>query len=579
MKVRFLIYGWLIFSLFWGRVSAQSVVIFSSNDSVVVDCAHKAGLFKKVKNRAKLEERLDKWTSLCKRNGYLSFSVDSVITDSSHFYIDFYSGPRWKCAIARISDAVSEELSVAGLSSYNHQGVLNLTDYDIITAQLIRYFENHGYPFAEAYLDNISSNRDSLVADLMFDRHTFISVDSIVVKGTAKLRNAYLFPYLRLRKKKAYDESVMRAVPQKIDEMPFATVIRPSGVEFVQDKATLYLFLDKKKTNQFDGFFALVPENEQTGKVGFAGELNLALKNLIGIGEEFAVSWRCPAPRSQYLNVNLEFPYLFRTPFGVSGKFLLDKTDTTYLNMNYRIGVRYSFLSNAYLQAYFDYSTSDLLDLSMLQVFDNELIYADYKKSMYGLSFSYSNLDFIYNPRKGISALVDVSVGKRKIVRDARVDESLYEGVRLNSVKYRLVASLDGYIPLAKRWVLNLGARAGAILGPSTYTNELFKIGGLNSLRGFTEDEILATSYILASMEVRFLFAKIAYFNLFANAAFYERNLQNAYVQDFPFGFGLGLAFDTKAGVFYLNYALGRQMNNPILLKNGKIHFGIKVGF
>ena len=30
---------------------------------------------------------------------------------------------------------------------------------------------------------------------------------------------------------------------------------------------------------------------------------------------------------------------------------------------------------------------------------------------------------------------------------------------------------------------------------------------------------------------------------------------------------------------FYLEYALGRQMKNPISLKRGLIHFGIKVDF
>jgi len=43
---------------------------------------------------------------------------------------------------------------------------------------------------------------------------------------------------------------------------------------------------------------------------------------------------------------------------------------------------------------------------------------------------------------------------------------------------------------------------------------------------------------------------------------------------DTPIGFGAGTSFETKAGIFSLTYALGRQFNNPVELRGGKIHFG-----
>ena len=48
---------------------------------------------------------------------------------------------------------------------------------------------------------------------------------------------------------------------------------------------------------------------------------------------------------------------------------------------------------------------------------------------------------------------------------------------------------------------------------------------------------------------------------------------------DTPFGFGAGVHLAVKSGVFYLEYALGRQLGNPISFKTGKIHFGVQVGF
>lgn len=42
-----------------------------------------------------------------------------------------------------------------------------------------------------------------------------------------------------------------------------------------------------------------------------------------------------------------------------------------------------------------------------------------------------------------------------------------------------------------------------------------------------------------------------------------------------PVGFGAGITFETRLGIFSFNYALGKQFNNPILFKEGKVHFGI----
>ena len=41
-----------------------------------------------------------------------------------------------------------------------------------------------------------------------------------------------------------------------------------------------------------------------------------------------------------------------------------------------------------------------------------------------------------------------------------------------------------------------------------------------------------------------------------------------------PYGFGAGISFGTRAGVFSLSYALGSQRGNPILIRAAKIHFG-----
>jgi hypothetical protein len=60
---------------------------------------------------------------------------------------------------------------------------------------------------------------------------------------------------------------------------------------------------------------------------------------------------------------------------------------------------------------------------------------------------------------------------------------------------------------------------------------------------------------------------------VFYDQAFYE-DRSNLYVKDMPFGTGVGFSIGSKIGIFSISYAIGKQFNNPIDLKQGKVHFG-----
>ena len=43
---------------------------------------------------------------------------------------------------------------------------------------------------------------------------------------------------------------------------------------------------------------------------------------------------------------------------------------------------------------------------------------------------------------------------------------------------------------------------------------------------------------------------------------------------DFPLGFGAGISFETRAGIFGISLAYGRQQGNPLDFGSPKVHFG-----
>lgn len=456
--------------------------------------------------------------------------------------------------------------------------VLTLDNYAIAAEKIVQYLENHGYPFASVNLT--TEWQDDTIPQYMMhiDRNRYTQVDSIVLKGNIKLSQSYLWPYLGLRKKAPYSEKTIQEVAQKLSDLPFATVIQEPGISFEGDKTLLYIYLDKRQVNRFDGYIGFQPVSELTGKLAVTGELNLALQNIFRIGERLSLEWRSSERYSQYLNVNAEFPYLFRTRFGIDGHFRLDKQDTTYLTLNYRIGIPYRFRHDSYIRPYIDFTQSQLLG-ARRTISTMDTTYMNHRNILYGLSLRFTRTDNYYQPRHGIDLYADVAAGRRTLLPGQSMDANTAQELDLVKTSYRIVGGATGYIPVYKPLMLMLRLQAGSLLRGPHYRNEMFKIGGERQIRGFRENELYASTYLLYTAELRYIFGRNSDVHVFFDGGVYEQQGYSNYLFDTPFGFGLGVNVGVRSGVFYFEYALPKQLNNPISFKTGKIHFGVRVGF
>lgn len=472
------------------------------------------------------------------------------------------------------SESDAELLREAKVIGRKNQ-TLTLENYPQSAEKILQHLENHGYPFASV---NLSTEWEDSVPQyvLHIDRSRFTKVDSIVLKGNIKLSQSYLWPYLGLRRKGPYSEKAVQAAAAKLGQLPFATVVQPTGISFEEDKTLLYIYLDKRQVNRFDGYIGFQPVSELTGKLAVMGELSLSLQNIFHLGERLSLEWRSSERHSQYLNLNAEFPYLFRTRFGLDGHFRLDKQDTTYLTLNYHLGVPYHFRHDSYLRPYIDITQSQLIG-SIKPESASDTSCMGHRNILYGLSMQATQVDNPYSPRRGFDLYADAAAGRRTLMPDRHAgDEQPQDLVRTS---YRILGRVSGYVPVYKQLVLVLRAQAGSMLGGPHYRNEMFKIGGEGQLRGFTENELYASTFLTGTAELRYLFGKNSDVHVFFDGGVYEQQGVRNYLFDTPFGFGLGLNVGVRSGVFYFEYALPRQRGNALSFKTGKIHFGVRVAF
>ncbi len=513
--------------------------------------------------------------------GHIAASFDSIVQDSSGITAYLFTGESYDMSIIRPGNADPIILSQSGYKEKLYsERPFSPKDISLLTNRVLAYCENNGYPFAMISLDSIRilENR-SISASLNLVLNQRVRIDTIIIKGNSKLNRKFIRNYFNIKEGELYDESKIRRIEERMNDLPFVSVIRAHDVAFTEDKASLILYIDKKRASQFDGILGIAPNEQTTGKLLITGDIKLKLLSAFNRGELIDFNWRKLEAQSQDLKFHFNFPFLFATPFGIDYRLHLFKKDTSYLTFANNIGLQVLFNGYNHVKAFFENRKSNLLSSYGLEFATTLPEYADVTSNLYGVGIDFSKLDYRYNPRKGFRFDLSSAIGSKKIKKNANVNPVLYDSIPLSSTLYRLELNADLFIPMARHATFLMANKSGFLENDNLFENELFRIGGLKSLRGFDEESITASIYSIFTLEFRYLFDVNSFFQLFVDGAYYERNSNSAYYNDTPLGFGVGVNFETRAGIFALSYALGKSEGQSVQFKSAKIHFGLTAKF
>ena len=115
---------------------------------------------------------------------------------------------------------------------------------------------------------------------------------------------------------------------------------------------------------------------------------------------------------------------------------------------------------------------------------------------------------------------------------------------------------------------------AGWFQSPNTFRNELFQIGGYKLLRGFDEESIFSSAFGVGTVEYRYLLGQNSFLSAFMDYGLSTNNSLEVKANNNFLGAGVGMAFETKAGIFNITYAAGKRDDEKFNLRQSKIHLG-----
>jgi outer membrane protein assembly factor BamA len=507
--------------------------------------------------------------------GFIASQYRVIQKDSANYQIQVQLGDQYRWIQLKANPLYRDILFKAGYKSIDYANQpIKFSKLENIFEKALQICDNTGHPFADIRLDSINIDGPKVSGFIRLELNQFIKIDSIIIKGNSRISPYFINNYLGIKAGRAYQESKIVAIESRLKELPYIKSIKPYEFTFTPAASKLVLYLDNKKANQFDGVLGFLP-NERTGKIEFTGQAHLKLQNALNRGELIDIDWRRLQLNSRDIKAKVTYPYLINTPLGLDLNFKLFQRDTIFIDVTQHAGLQYLLSGNNFFKFFVNNRSLSLVSTTGLDMLSTLPEYADVKTLTYGLGVKYEQTDYRFNPRKGYRVNANVATGNKKIIKNPKINAALYEDVNLKSVLYNGDLQADLFIPVMRQSTINIGLKAAGMQTEEVFLNEAYRIGGNNSVRGFDEESIYATTYGIANLEYRFLFEQNSFLFLFGNAAWYELDTEKSYLKDTPYGFGAGVSFQTKAGIFSISYALGKQFDNPLLLRAAKVHFGV----
>lgn len=564
-------------------------VKLNSPDSILR--APALGIPASFKDRAGCTEYVYKLTDLLRNKGFTSASIDSVKFDSASAFLRLYIGERFTWSKIRTKQADMQLLEAAGWDSKKLSGKPATPDhFQTEELQLLNYMEDNGYPFAKISLDSVEMDNGGISAVLNIEKGPLYKIDSIRIIGTAKISVDFMERYLGNPEGSIYRKDRLLMISKRILELPFVQEERPWSVNMLGTGSILNLYLKPKKSSQVDVLVGLLPNNNQlqSGKLLVTGQATVVLRNPFGNGESLGLDWQQLQQQSPRLNVNFQQPYMFHSPYGASLAFSLYKKDSSYINTDGLLGIQFNSSTNKKGSIFIETTGCTVLTIDTTQIIATRQLpeVADISSLSLGVTYDFNNTNYRYNAIRGNELYFIGSAGTKKLNRNSEITKlkdvndtsfdfsTLYDTALTSTYQFRLNFAGAHYFPLSRASTIRLSLNAAWYQSPKIYRNELFQIGGYKLLRGFDEESILASQYTVGSIEYRYLIGMNSFLFSFIDGGWAKNNVPGYAINNLYLGIGLGLAFETKAGIFNMSYAVGKEGANPFEFSQAKIHLG-----
>lgn len=491
--------------------------------------------------------------------GYFDHVALQFVESDSQFKVTVKLGNRY--VFGELNIVTDTDTLIVTRAGYFHADEINRWMYELVHNANI-----NGYPFASAELLKIvpiaDTKVDIWVAVLAGE---FVRISGLRFQNTGQLSEHMLNRLAWFRKDTPYHPSVIPQIRRTLQSTGLLRSIDDHLL--IQDGHEYYVYFENRELTpgNIDIIAGLSPGSENPGITGYA---SLALSNAILEASTLRMDYRRISGMDSQLDFKFRKYWILGFPIHSRSELLLSQRHDSYRRnvINQTVYYQYARYSRIGLKS--SHSTTSGLQSDFMV---NNMLFSDNRTLSIGLTFESNTTDHFAFARNGYIVRFDLmNHSKRLKRRETQVGQSDYN-------MYSALLESKVYFDIGPNLVLVPSINGAMLLSPYYFDEDLIRLGGTFSIRGYREEELTASSYVWGDSELRYLIDEYSYFFLFGAVGIYESpefmgEYKSPGVLSRLTSGGFGLSYETRIGSIVVSYALARGD----IISNGKIQFGIR---
>ena len=529
--------------MFFPKINCQELKLeFFSLKKSELKILKKINYTKKHKDSTSLFNEIFKTASYLKKIGYFTNTIDSIKKKDYKYQVFISLNKKINFAKLKINKELNEILSDYKVA--NDSVKFPIENLQSNLSKITSFLDNSGKSFSKVKLSNIKIKADTLFGKIIINESFKRTISKVTVKGYENFPTSYLNRFFKLKRDQIFNKSTVEKISSESKNLRFVQEIKPPEILFTKDSTFLYIYLKKINNNSVDALLNFATQED--GSFLLNGNIDLKLNNVLNTGEEFNLYWNSIAKERQEFKISTFIPYLFNSPISPNIEFSIYRQDSSFTNTKFKTLLNYDVNSKLKLAFSYNAETSE-----SLQNTNNEI--TSFTNQFLGININYNQFNQdIFNNKK-LYFNINPSLGERKAENN-------------NSNQFKFELTTEYLWELNQRNFISIKNNTGLLNSDQYFTNELFRIGGVNSIRGFNEQSIFTKNYSYFNFEYRFLASTTSYFYTITDLGFINTTKNESIL-----GLGLGYLFINNQSKINLNIALGKTSNNNFDFNNLKL--------
>ncbi len=491
-----------------------------------------------------LDLEINRISEYLKNLGYFTNTIDSVKNTNQQYIVYFNLNSKIDSAI--ITTNKGSEIYLEKFKIKENTFSIPIEKLQATLSEISTNLELEGKSFSKVKLKNITIKSKTLFAHLIINPSKKRTLNKVIIKGYENFPKSYLKNYFNIKSSDIFNQQKISEISEASNNLDFIKEIKSPEILFTKDSTLLYMYLKKHQNNSFDGIIGFA--SKENGDLLFNGNLEIQLNNILNTGEKFGLFWNSIGEEKQELKLNTEIPYIFNSRFSPELTFSIYKQDSTFINSKFDSKIGYHINSKIKLSLTYNAEKSENLKEKLS---NNIETYSNYFLGVQ-LKYSIPKNDYFLNNKFQLD--INPSFGSR-------------ETTNKTTNQFKIEGSTSYLWELNSRNSIFIKNKTGYLNSDSYINNELFRIGGASSIRGFNEQSLFTNKYTFVNLEYRYLTSEKSYLYTITDLAKVNLNSKKQNL----IGLGLGYLFNTSNSQINMSLSLGKAKQQETDLKSIKL--------